>query len=189
MEEEQIILVDEENHQIGVAPKLASHHANTPLHRAFSCFVFNRNGEFLLSQRALSKRVFPGIWTNSCCGHPAPGETTEVAVRRRLQEELGLSVQRLELLLPDFRYRAEMNGIVENEICPVFAAMTDQSPRLNRAEVEVCQWIPWPEFVRRVEQRPETLSPWSVLETEQLLASADFQRFMSSGTPRPHRPV
>src|SRR5262245_18100976 len=124
MEEEQIILVDEENRQIGVAPKLASHHAYTPLHRAFSCFVFNEKREFLLSQRALSKRVFPGIWTNSCCGHPAPGEATQAAVRRRLKEELGLTVQQMELVLPDFRYRAEMNGIVENEICPVFAAVT-----------------------------------------------------------------
>src|SRR5688500_14251219 len=114
-DEERIVLVDENNREIGVAPKLASHHAQTPLHRAFSCFVFNGRGEFLLTQRSLSKKVFPGIWTNSCCGHPAPGETTEDAVRRRLFDELGMTPQRLELVLPDFRYRAEMNGIVENE--------------------------------------------------------------------------
>ena len=184
MDEEQIVLVDEQNRQIGVAPKLASHHAATPLHRAFSCFVFNRHGEFLLTQRALSKRVFPGIWTNSCCGHPAPGEATDSAVRRRLSEELGITTERLELMLPDFRYRAEMSGVVENELCPVYVAVTDQSPKLNPAEVEACHWVPWAEFVKRVKERPESLSPWSVLETEQLLASEAFQRFRSSGLPR-----
>ncbi len=140
MAEEQIILVDDTNRQIGVAPKLASHHAATPLHRAFSCFVFNARGEFLITQRALSKKVFPGIWSNSCCGHPAPGENTEDAVRRRLRDELGLNVDTLLPALPDFRYRAEMNGIVENEICPVYVAVTNEEPRAKSAR----KWKPGP---------------------------------------------
>jgi isopentenyl-diphosphate delta-isomerase len=177
MSEELIVLVDEQDHPIGVAPKLESHHAQTPLHRAFSCFVFNRQGQFLLTQRALSKRVFPGVWTNSCCGHPAPGETTEDAVRRRLRDELGLSVERLTLVLPNFRYRAEMSGIVENEICPVYVALTSTELRLNPAEVEAFAWIEWDEFVHRVQEKPESLSPWSVLETVQLLACDAFQQF------------
>lgn len=173
-DEERIVLVDENNREIGVAPKLASHHAQTPLHRAFSCFVFNRRGEFLLTQRALAKKVFPGMWTNSCCGHPAPGEDTEDAVRRRLHDELGMTPQRLELVLPDFRYRAEMNGIVENEFCPVYVAFCNDLPQPNRAEVETCQWVAWQTFVDRVQQDPASLSPWCVLETRQLLHSEAF---------------
>src|SRR5690606_16536422 len=140
MSEELIVLVDEENRPIGTAPKLASHHRETPLHRAFSCFVFNSSGQFLLTQRALSKKVFPGVWTNSCCGHPAPGETTEDAIRRRLREELDLEAEKLVPVLPDFRYRAEMDGIVENEICPVYAAVAHGTPRPNPEEVETCRW-------------------------------------------------
>jgi isopentenyl-diphosphate delta-isomerase len=177
MSEELIVLVDEQNHPIGVAPKLASHHAQTPLHRAFSCFVFNCQGQFLLTQRALSKRVFPGVWTNSCCGHPSPGEATDDAVRRRLRDELGMSVEQLTLVLPDFRYRAEMAGIVENEICPVYVALAVGEPRLNPAEVEAVAWIEWDDFVRRVRERPESLSPWSVLETQQLLECGAFEQF------------
>jgi isopentenyl-diphosphate delta-isomerase len=174
MLEEQIVLVDEENRPIGVAPKLASHHAQTPLHRAFSCFVFNARGEFLLTQRALAKKVFPGMWTNSCCGHPAPGEATEDAVRRRLHDELGMTPERLELVLPDFRYRAQMDGIVENEFCPVYVAVCNNPPRPNQAEVETCEWVAWDKFVDRVQEAPATLSPWCVLETKQLLECEAF---------------
>jgi isopentenyl-diphosphate delta-isomerase len=181
MAEESIVLVDDDNREIGVAPKLASHHADTPLHRAFSCFVFNRQGEFLLTQRALSKKVFPGVWTNSCCGHPAPGESTDDAVGRRLQEELGMTPARLACVLPEFRYRAEMDGIVENEICPVYVAFCDDPPRINRDEVETCQWIPWPTFVDRVQQDPSSLSPWSVLETQELLECPAFQDLVNTG--------
>ena len=162
---------------IGTAPKLPSHHAQTPLHRAFSCFVFNVRGEFLLSQRALGKKVFPGIWTNSCCGHPAPGEETAEAVTRRLHDELGMTPAQLDCLLPDFRYRAEMDGIVENEFCPVFVALCEDAPHPNPAEVETCRWIPWQEFVDRVEHEPASLSPWSVLETRELLTSRDFAKW------------
>jgi isopentenyl-diphosphate delta-isomerase len=176
--DESIILVDEQNRQIGIAPKLASHHADTPLHRAFSCFVFDSHARLLITQRALSKKVFPGIWSNSCCGHPAPGETTEQAIRRRLHDELGMTARTLSCVLPDFRYRAEMQGIVENEICPVYVAVSDDPPRLNPAEVENCSWIAWDAFVERVEQQPQTLSYWSVKEAEQMLASDAFARFL-----------
>jgi isopentenyl-diphosphate delta-isomerase len=182
--EELIVLVDDQNRQIGVAPKRASHHANTPLHRAFSCFVFNPRGQFLLTQRARSKAVFPGVWTNSCCGHPAPGESTEAAVRRRLHEELGLAVEQLTLVLPDFRYRAQMDGIVENELCPVYAAVTSGTPQPNRQEVEACSWIAWQEWVDRVRSRPSSLSFWSVQETEQLLVAPAFQALLAA-LPRP----
>src|SRR5258708_22523889 len=118
--DEYVVLVNDNNEQIGVMPKLKAHNANTPLHRAFSVYIFNKRGKFLLTQRALKKKVFPGLWTNSCCGHPGPDETTEDAIKRRLQYELGLKPEKLTVVLPNYRYRAEMNGIVENEICPVY---------------------------------------------------------------------
>jgi isopentenyl-diphosphate delta-isomerase len=176
---ELIVLVDDQDRPIGTAPKLASHHAHTPLHRAFSCFVFDRQGRFLLTQRALSKKTFPGVWTNSCCGHPGPGEDVEEAIRRRMQDELGMGVVQLVLALPHFRYRAEMDGIVENEICPVYVAVTNDQPRPNPEEVAAAEWIDWPAFVGRAQHQPETLSYWSVKETEQLVDSPVLKQALS----------
>jgi len=169
--EELIVLVNEKDEQIGVAPKLAAHNANTPLHRAFSCYVFNPDGEFLLTQRALSKKVFPGVWTNSCCGHPAPGEKTEDAIKRRLLFELGLIPEDIFVVLPNFRYRAEMQGIVENEICPVYIAMVKKNPKPNPLEVEAYQWIEWKEFQQKITKDPGGYSYWCVKQVEQLKKS------------------
>lgn len=168
MSPELIVLVNDQGQPIGAAPKLESHNENTPLHLAFSCYVFNQKGEFLLTQRAKSKKVFPGVWTNSCCGHPAPGETTEDAVNRRLKEELGLVPDTLQLAVPEFRYRAEMNGIVENEICPVYVAYVQKEPQLNPDEVEEYKWLNWKKFLKNIENHPDDYSPWSVLQTAAL---------------------
>ena len=117
------MLLDEDGNAVGVADKHAVHHAETPLHLAFSCYVLDEAGRLLVTRRALAKATFPGVWTNSCCGHPAPGEDLEEAVVRRVGQELGLSLRDLRLVLPRFRYRAEMdNGVIENEMCPVFVA-------------------------------------------------------------------
>jgi isopentenyl-diphosphate delta-isomerase len=177
--EELIVLVDDDNHPIGTAPKLASHHANTPLHRAFSCFVFDRHGRLLLTQRARSKKTFPGVWTNSCCGHPGPNEDTEAAIGRRMKDELGMTIQKLRLALPHFRYRAEMNGIVENEICPVYLALAEDGPRANPNEVEAFEWVGWDVFVERARNQPESLSYWSVKEAEQLRDNPVMKEFIS----------
>jgi isopentenyl-diphosphate Delta-isomerase len=179
MTKELIVLVDEQNNEIGTAPKLASHNANTPLHRAVSCFAFDPQGRFLMTQRAKSKKSFPGIWTNSCCGHPGPGEGNADTVRRRVQEELGMSVGEIVLALPDFRYRCEMNGLWENEICPVFLTVTHDQPRPNQDEVEAWEWIAWPDFVERTQKRPHSLSYWSVKVTQALLSNETFARFAS----------
>jgi isopentenyl-diphosphate delta-isomerase len=93
-----------------------------------------------------------------------------------------MTPDRLGAVLPNFRYRAEMNGIVENEICPVYVGLCNEEPRLNRSEVESCSWIPWPSFVDRVQQAPSSLSPWCVLETRQLLESPLFQSLLSEIT-------
>jgi isopentenyl-diphosphate delta-isomerase type 1 len=163
---ELIVLVDDDGRPIGTAPKLASHHRDTPLHLAFSSYVFDADGRFLLTRRALSKKTWPGIWTNSCCGHPAPGEAVEDAVRRRLSHELGLTADELIPLLPDFRYWAELDGVVENEICPVFGLRVTNEPVLNRAEVEEYRWVEWDELVAG--EVPVDLSPWFLLQLDQL---------------------
>ena len=164
MDREQIVLLDDDWQPIGVGPKLASHNADTPLHLAFSCYVFNQHGEVLITQRAQTKKTWPGIWTNSCCGHPAPGEPIEDAIHRRLQDELGMTVTDLKLVLPKFRYRAECNGIVENECCPVYVAQAASSPTLNPDEVMNQRWLDWSALEADIAAQPEAYSDWCKLQ-------------------------
>jgi isopentenyl-diphosphate delta-isomerase len=171
---EQVVLLDDSGQAIGVEDKATVHHQSTPLHLAFSCYVFNSRGELLLTRRAVHKRTFPGVWTNTCCGHPAPGEQIVAAITRRLQEELGLSATRPEVVLPKFRYRAVMsNGLVENEICPVYFAFTDDQPRPDADEVAEARWVGWKEFSVRAARGDIQVSPWSALQITELLGLGD----------------
>jgi isopentenyl-diphosphate Delta-isomerase len=179
--EEYVVLVNDNNEQIGVMPKLAAHNANTPLHRAFSCYVFDHKGKFLLTQRALTKKVFPGVWTNSCCGHPMPDEKTEDAIKRRLAFELGLQPEKIDVMLPHYRYRAEMDGIVENEICPVFTAIVSEDPKPNKEEVKNYKWIEWDEFVKMLEKEPKIYSPWCKEQVHLLNENKQFAEYISGG--------
>src|ERR1700712_2550073 len=100
------VRVDDGGTPVGSADKVVVHDSNTPLHLAFSCHVYNSEGLVLVTRRALSKLTWPGVWTNSFCGHPAPGESQDDAIVRRGLFELGIAVDRIEVVLPDFRYRA-----------------------------------------------------------------------------------
>jgi isopentenyl-diphosphate delta-isomerase len=143
------------------------HGADTPLHLAFSCHVFDRDGRVLVTRRALGKLTWPGVWTNAFCGHPAPDEATEDAVRRRAVRELGLTLGPLEPVLPDFRYRAvDASGVVENEICPVFRAVVDVDPAPAADEVAEWAWAPFARLRAAVEAAPFAFSPWLVLQLE-----------------------
>ncbi len=149
MVDEYVVLTDSQNNPTGTALKATVHSDKTPVHRAFSCFLFNSKGELLLQQRALTKKTWPGIWSNSCCGHPAPGEVTEDSVYRRLSFELGVprsAVRNLQVILPNFKYYVEREGVVEREFCPVYAGRLDCEPTINPLEVHATRWIPWNEY-------------------------------------------
>ena len=165
---EHVVLLDEQGHALGTADKAEVHHADTPLHLAFSCYLFDADGHVLVTQRALSKRTFPGVWTNSCCGHPAAGEDLAEAVRRRVGQELGAAISDPVLLLPRFRYRAEQDGVVENEMCPVFVATVDGTVTPDPAEVEEVRWEPWADFRASVLDGSREVSAWCREQVAQL---------------------
>ncbi len=177
--DDKIVFVDEGNTPIATGDKLPSHTDDTALHRAFSVFLFNEKGEFLMQQRAMSKKTWPGVWSNSCCGHLMLHETVLDAAKRRLKFELGISGVDLTVALPDFRYRAEKDGVVENEICPVFIGKLASEPRPNPDEVETVKWVKWNEFVSSLDDPETDISPWAILEVRELLASKKFEIFIS----------
>ena len=178
-EEELVLLVDEDNTPVGTCAKRTVHHAETPLHRGFSVFVFDSKGQMLIQQRALHKVTWPGIWSNACCGHPRPEETSEEAARRRLAEELELRPSMVHELLPNYRYRAEFQGVVENEFCPVWVCWSAEQPQRNPEEVADLRWIPWDQFVSEI-RRPAPhkyshFSPWCQEESRLLDQSLEFR--------------
>jgi isopentenyl-diphosphate delta-isomerase len=165
---ERVVLVDDAGTPIGTAEKSAIHAGDTPLHLAFSCHVFSPDGHVLVTRRALGKATFPGVWTNAFCGHPAPGEELQDAVRRRAVHELGIEIGALEPALPDFRYRAvDASGVVENEICPVFRTVFDGDPAPAPSEVAEWAWVTPAALRAAVEATPFAFSPWLVLQLEQ----------------------
>jgi isopentenyl-diphosphate delta-isomerase len=166
---EEVILLDDEGRTIGRAPKAGLHGADTALHLAFSCHVRNRDGQVLVTRRALSKAAWPGVWTNSFCGHPQPAEPMLAAVRRRAEYELGLTISNIELALPLFRYRAtDASGVVENEICPVYLAVTDDEPHAHPLEVMDTAWVSREELGESIASTPWVFSPWLVLQARLL---------------------
>ncbi|MFC7848480.1 isopentenyl-diphosphate Delta-isomerase [Arthrobacter sp. NPDC057388] len=168
-EAEEVVLLDENGRPCGAAPKQEIHSRQTPLHLAFSCYVFNPSGKLLVTRRALSKVAWPGVWTNSFCGHPAPGENMVDAVRRRGRWELGIELSNVQERLPEFRYRAvDPNGIVENELCPVFTAATTDAVAPRQSEVCEYQWVSVPDLLAAAESAPWALSPWLVLQLKEL---------------------
>ena len=170
---EQVVLLDVEGNAIGAADKSGVHGVDTPLHLAFSVYVFDSAGRLLVTQRALAKPTFGGVWTNSCCGHPAPGEPIDEAVLRRTGQELGLQLEGLRLVLPAFRYRAVVDsgpyaGTVENEMCPVFVATASGDPQPDRSEVEAWEWVPWAQFRDDVLTGRRAISQWCREQVEAL---------------------
>ncbi len=168
------MLCAEDGSAIGTAAKSEVHTTRTPLHLAFSCYVFDSAARVLVTRRAFGKRTFPGVRTNSCCGHPEPGEAMVHAVTRRVGQELGLRLGDVDLILPRFRYRAVAeDGTVENELCPVYRAVVT-APVLapDPAEVADAWWVPWAEFAES-DSTDDPLSLWSRRQLGELAALGD----------------
>ena len=166
---ELVVLLDESGEAIGEADKMSVHGLSTPLHLAFSCHVYDPSGRVLVTRRALSKLTWPGVWTNSFCGHPSPGESLDDAIARRASGELGITVTDLTVVLPDFRYRAvDASGIVENEVCPVYRAVTTDVVQPNPAEVSEFIWLEPHLLHGAVTAAPFAFSPWLGWQLEQL---------------------
>ena len=158
---EQVVLLDPAGNAIGAHDKQTVHGAHTPLHLGFSCYIFDARGRLLVTRRALDKRTFAGVWTNSVCGHPAPGESLRAAVMRRVRRELGLAIGLPRLVLADFSYYASMDAVAENELCPVLVAHTlGSEPDPDPDEVADLQWAPWSRFADEVSSGERTVSPW-----------------------------
>jgi isopentenyl-diphosphate delta-isomerase type 1 len=161
---EFVVLVDEKNNPVGTMPKDNVHTYTTPLHRGFSLFIFNRNGELLVTRRAPTKKTFPDVWTNTVCGHPGPDEDPVVAAKRRLKDELGIVSGDIKVVAP-YRYRfADAHGIVENEMCPILVGHTHEEPVINTHEVGDVKWMPWKEFLVEIQNIPDKYSPWCIEE-------------------------
>jgi len=180
-EKEFIVLVTENDEPLGEAPKLASHHSKTPLHRAFSCYIFDQTGKFLITRRALSKKVWPGVWTNSVCGHPGPGESYQDAIERRSEQELGMQVKNIIKILEKYMYKTpEFNGIIENEFCPVFFAILESQPNRNPEEVEEYKWLKWDEYQKELVKNADKYSYWSKDQMKQLINSSDAEKYIAN---------
>lgn len=179
---EQIVFVDEEGTPTGeTGPKLDSHTGSTKLHLAFSCYIFRpSDNRFLVTQRAKTKKVWPGVWTNSLCGHPAPNESIEEAIRRRAEEELGIqAIESLTCVLPKYRYiTPPYNGIIENEFCPVYVAYVSADIKRNPDEVETFKWIEWSEYVGMLTDGVTETSFWAKDQYKQLKDRRPFMDLM-----------
>ncbi|MCZ7448249.1 isopentenyl-diphosphate Delta-isomerase [Rhizobium rhizogenes] len=167
---EMVILCGEHGEAIGMAPKSEIHHAQTPLHLGFSVYIFYADDKLLVTRRALDKITWPGVLTNSCCGHPQPGEPLTEAIERQVRNELGIEVDGIRLVLPEFSYRAAMtNGIAEHELCPVFAARCQTlSVTPNLTEVSAWEWVHWLWFLESVQDGRLLVSPWCHAQVELL---------------------
>lgn len=178
--QELVTLVDSFGKPIGEALKADVHRGEgqTALHLGFSLFVVNEAGEHLLQRRSDTKLVWPGVLSNACCGHPAPGESLLAAASRRMRDELGghLEPDSVQVLLPYYRYKTLHRDIEEYEVCPVLFA--HYSGELNPAPREVSEvvWVSPSRLRQMIAEAPEQFSPW-MLEEIAILQSVRHPNF------------
>lgn len=154
-----LILVDQEDNAIGYEEKEVCHVLPTKLHRAFSIFIVNGEGEMLIHKRAMTKKTWPGYWTNACCSHPRKGETLAVATQRRLQEELGFACPVIHLM--EFPYQVVYDETYgENEVDHIFLGTWEGPLDPDKKEIDEWSFVPIETLVRDVSQRPEKYTPW-----------------------------
>lgn len=155
---EYVILVDEQDNEIGVMEKLQAHELGK-LHRAFSVFIFNAKNELLLQQRALSKYHSGGLYTNTCCSHPRPNETIKDAANRRLFEEMGMACDLK--IVSNFIYKTDFeNGLIEHELDYILVGNSEAIPQINKDEVETYKWQSVPEIQNDIILNPNKYTSW-----------------------------
>jgi isopentenyl-diphosphate delta-isomerase len=158
MEEVKVILVDENDVETGLMGKTEAHEKGL-LHRAVSVFIINSEGEWLLQRRALNKYHSAGLWTNTCCSHPFPGESNEDAAKRRLFEEMGIKCDLVPLF--NFTYREILeNGLIEHELDYVFLGIADDIPVINDLEVAEFKYFNYLEMEIDIKTNPENYTIW-----------------------------
>ncbi|HEY4965086.1 MAG TPA: isopentenyl-diphosphate Delta-isomerase [Puia sp.] len=168
--EEEVILVNEQDEQTGTIAKMEAHR-KALLHRAFSIFIFNNKGEMLLQQRAMGKYHSPGLWTNTCCSHPRPGEDVEAAAGRRLKEEMGIDAPLHKIF--DFIYRTEFdNGLTEFEFDHVYTGVYNGQLNPDRQEVQDYCFRSMEDIGQDLQRRPEKYSAWFRIAFPKLLKKA-----------------
>lgn len=164
--EEHVILVDEHDHAMGTMEKMEAHRQGQ-LHRAISVFIFDSDKRLLLQQRALHKYHSPGLWTNTCCTHPRPGETASAAANRRLGEEMGLTADLAFAFT--FQYHASLgNGLIEHELDHVFVAQSNQQPLVDPEEVATFRWVHLVDLDQEIAAQPEAFTAWFKLIYQQV---------------------
>lgn len=158
MKEEQVILVNEKDEQIGVMPKMEAHEKGL-LHRAFSVFVFNDEKKLMVQQRAAHKYHSPLLWTNTCCSHQREGEDSVSAGKRRLQEEMGFVTDLKESI--SFIYRAPFdNGLIEHEYDHILIGHYNGQPDINPEEVADWKWMALEEINEDIKKTPNKYTAW-----------------------------
>ena len=167
-----VVLVDENDHETGTCEKLAAH-LSGELHRAISVFIFNSEKKMLLQKRALSKYHSGGLWTNACCSHPHPGESTLNAAKRRLQEEMGIKEENLKYVF-NFTYKAFLdNDLIEHELDHVFIGKTDEIPVPNSEEVSEWKYISISELEQNLKENPNAYTHWFKLIFDRIKTEAE----------------
>ena len=158
-ENEELILVDSQDKGIGYRSKADCHDGDGIMHRAFSLFLFSENGKLLLQQRGAQKRLWPGFWSNSCCSHPRRGETMQIAIMRRLDDELNIAAE-LEFVY-HFCYQAKFGEAgSENELCHVFLGRVEGDVVPNDSEIESVRYITADELDTELAEHPQRFTPW-----------------------------
>ena len=170
-EDELLILVDDDDNEIGTLDKGSAHDGKGVLHRAFSIFLFDEHGRLMLQQRAGGKRLWPGFWSNTCCSHPRKGESLTLATERRLAEELGVAAP-LEYVFR-FSYQADFGDLgAEHEMCSVFLGRCSQRPQPNPHEIAALRFLSAEGLEAEMAATPDAFTPWFMLEWERL--NADY---------------
>ena len=169
--EEQLVLVDRNDNAIGLAEKLHVHR-NGSLHRALSIFVFDSSGNLLLQQRAQTKYHSGNLWSNTCCGHPRPGESSQDAAHRRLTEEMGFDCELREVF--SFIYHAKLDEtFFEHEFDHVFIGRFDDAPVPNPEEVRDWKWISIPDLLKDIETTPDKYTYWLKISLKECVPFLD----------------